>query len=124
VKDTILIVDDNPRRLTGLSALIEGQGYAVLTALDGHQALRLLSLSEVDLVVLDYYMPNMSGGEVALEMRRLHPDVPIVIYSAALSLPELVISMVDGFISATGEPERLLEKIDEVLGQRQVAKAS
>jgi len=98
-----------------LSAVLEVNGYEVLSALNGSDALQLVASTSVDLVVLDYYMPIMSGGTVAMEMRRMLPNLPIIIYSGALTLPDLVISMVDGFISTGEEPEALLAKIAELL---------
>jgi hypothetical protein len=56
---------------------------------------------------------------VATKMRRLRPNVPIIIFSGALTLPELVIAMVDGFISTSDEPEMLLQKISELLSHVQ-----
>ena len=115
MKDRILIVDDKRERLVMLSAVLEANGYEVLSALNGSDALQLVASTSVDLVVLDYYMPIMSGGTVAMEMRSMLPDLPIIIYSGALTLPDLVISMVDGFISTSEEPEALLAKIAELL---------
>lgn len=123
MRHSILIVDDNVQRLLTLSALLESDGYDVLTCADSRQAERILSLATVDLVVLDYFMPVMSGGELALGLRRNFPHIPIVLYSSALSLPELVMSMVDGCISAEGEPEALRARVREILDARQ-AKAS
>jgi two-component system, sensor histidine kinase and response regulator len=123
LKFTILIVDDKRERLATLSAVLEHNGYDVISALNGSDALRLLLTNPVDLVVLDYYMPVMSGGTVAMEMRRMYPAIPIIIYSGALTLPDLVISMVDGFISTSEEPEILLSKISELL-QPVLAKAA
>jgi DNA-binding NtrC family response regulator len=115
VKSTILIVDDQRERLQILSAVLRRHGYDVLTALNGSDALRLMTLVRVDLVVLDYYMPIMNGGTVAMEIRRMYPDIPIIIYSGALTLPDMVIAMVDGFISTSEEPNALLDKIFELL---------
>jgi CheY-like chemotaxis protein len=124
VRSKILIVDDKRERLTILSAVLEVNGYEVLSALNGSDALRLVASTSVDLVVLDYYMPIMSGGTVAMEMRSMLPNLPIIIYSGALTLPDLVISMVDGFISTSEEPEALLAKIAELLHPELAAAAS
>lgn len=112
---SILIVDDKRQRLETLSAVLHQNGYEVLTALNGSDALRLITATHVDLVVLDYYMPIMNGGTVAVEIRRMYPDMPIIIYSGALTLPDIVIAMVDGFISTSEESEALLDKIADLL---------
>jgi CheY-like chemotaxis protein len=114
-KPTLLYVDDQPERLVVLKAVLESTGYQVLTADSALKGLELFLAEPIDLVVLDYYMPSMDGGAVATKMRRLRPNVPIIIFSGALTLPELVIAMVDGFISTSEEPEMLLEKIASLL---------
>ena|SRR5438309_7176295 len=114
-KRTLLYVDDQLDRLTLLKSVLESTGYEVLTAESGIRGLEVFMTEPVDLVVLDYYMPSMDGGAVATKMRRLRPSVPIIIFSGALTLPELVIAMVDGFISTSEEPALLLEKISDLL---------
>jgi CheY-like chemotaxis protein len=118
-KPTLLYVDDHPERLVVLKAVLESTGYHVLTADSALKGLEVFLAEPIDLVVLDYYMPSMDGGAVATKMRRLRPNVPIIIFSGALTLPELVIAMVDGFISTSDEPEMLLQKISELLNHVQ-----
>jgi CheY-like chemotaxis protein len=118
-KPTLLYVDDQPERLVVLKAVLESTGYQVLTADSALKGLELFLAEAIDLVVLDYYMPSMDGGAVATKMRRLRPNVPIIIFSGALTLPELVIAMVDGFISTSEEPQMLLEKIADLLSSVQ-----
>jgi CheY-like chemotaxis protein len=122
-KQTLLYVDDQSERLALLKSVLESTGYEVLTAESGLKGLEIFLAEPVDLVVLDYYMPSMDGGAVATKMRRLRPSVPIIIFSGALTLPELVIAMVDGFISTSEEPQLLLEKIADLLNTVQ-ARAS
>jgi CheY-like chemotaxis protein len=113
VQATVLLVDDKPERLVLLSNLLNHCGYRVLTALSGEDALTLFAITHVDVVILDYYMPGMDGGDAAREMRRIHPEVPIIIFSGALTLPDRVMAMIDGFISTSEEPEVLLRAIHE-----------
>ena len=51
----------------------------------------------------------------AREMRRMRPVVPIIIFSGALTLPDRVMAMIDGFVSTSEEPEVLLRAIDQLL---------
>ena len=69
--------------------------------------------NHVDLVVLDYYMPDLNGGEVASEMRRRRPGVPIVLLSAYFSLPSEALEVADAFITKGDPPDVLIEKITE-----------
>ena len=120
VNRQILIVDDDRNRLTLLRSLLKTRGYQVHVATDATAGLDCVEHHPIDLAVLDYYMPVVSGGVLALELRRTHPQIPIVIFSGALTLPDRIMALIDGFISASeDEPEALLEKIAEILEGRQ-----
>jgi CheY-like chemotaxis protein len=75
----ILSVDDEPGILSSREWLLQHEGYHVLNAMEGEQALKLFQENPVDMVLLDYLMPGMDGGVVAQEMKRLRPDVPVII---------------------------------------------
>src|SRR5215472_6536731 len=82
VKDpTILCIDDEPTGLTLRRMLLEGEGYSVLLASSGLEGLTTLQSSPVEAVVLDYRMPDMSGDEVALQIRKQWLSIPIVVLS-------------------------------------------
>lgn len=112
---TLLYVDDSSLRLEALRTRLEHLGYEVLTANNGAEALEIFTTRSVDLAVVDYYMHGLGGDLVALEMKRLRPDVPIIIFSGAFTLPEMVIAFVDGFVFTGHGPERLFEKVAELL---------
>jgi DNA-binding NtrC family response regulator len=115
---TLLYVDDNSQRLQVLPARLELQGYEVLSAQDGAEALQIFAQKHVDLAVVDYYMPGMGGDILALEMKRTKPHVPVIIFSGTFTLREMVIAFVDGFISTADGVEPLLNRIAELLPQR------
>lgn len=122
--ETLLYVDDSLQRTEVIIARLKLLGYEVLTAANGMEALRLFSVHPVDLAVVDYYMPGMSGDLVAMEMKSLRPSVPVIIFSGAFTLSEMVIAFVDGFVSTSDEPDALINKISEVLNPRRSARAS
>ncbi len=62
--ETILIVDDNPRLLTAVQQVLEGEGYHVLTATDGLEALTLMQQTRPDLIIADIAMPRMNGYQL------------------------------------------------------------
>jgi DNA-binding NtrC family response regulator len=121
--ETLLYVDDNLQRLEVMNARLRLLGYKVLTASNGVDALKLFTENYVDLAVVDYYMPGMSGDLVALEMKTLRPTVPVIIFSGAFTLAEMVIAYVDGFVSTSDDPDALVKKISEILKPRRSAKA-
>ena len=120
-KPFILCVDDEELGLQIRRAVLERAGYSVRTALNGPEGLDAFSSEPIDLVVLDYSMPGMHGGDVALEMRRLRPTVPIILLSAYVNLPTEVTRIVDCSMLKGDGPELLLSKIQEFLSERERA---
>lgn len=112
---TVLCVDDERIGLRVRKIMLESRGYAVLTASNGSDGLKLFEENPVDLVILDYFMPGLNGGDVASEMRRRRPDVPIVFLSAYFSLPPEALELADAFITKGDTPDVLIEKIQNLL---------
>ena len=79
--ETILIVDDEKNYLTILSAVLEEEGFEVLTALGGQEALEIYKTSDLDLVVTDMKMPEMDGIELLENIKQLDPDLPVMMMS-------------------------------------------
>lgn len=82
----ILLVDDRPENLLSLEGLLEGQGYELIRALSGNEALRLTLKHDCALVLLDVQMPEMDGFETA-ELMRLNPKtrhIPIIFVTAGM----------------------------------------
>src|SRR6266853_4722533 len=79
----VLCIDDNEDMLDCEKAFLESFGYGVLTAPSGGKGLELASIYSVDVVIVDYSMPEMSGHEVAIEMRGLRPQAPIIMLTGA-----------------------------------------
>jgi CheY-like chemotaxis protein len=112
---TVLCVDDETIGLRVRKIMLESHGFQVLTATNGQQGIDLFEQHDVDLVVLDFYMPELDGGQVAAEMRRRRPKVPIIFLSAYFSLPSDALEMADAFITKGEPPEVLIEKIEQLL---------
>jgi len=112
---TVLCVDDEKIGLRVRKIMLESRGFNVLTASSGPDGLRLFEENHVDVVVLDYYMPDVNGGEVASEMRRRRPGVPIVFLSAYFSLPPEALNVADAFITKGDPPDVLIQKIQNLV---------
>lgn len=108
---TVLCVDDELVGLEVRRILLEREGYRVLTAANGSEGLSLFQQNEVSVVVLDYSMPGMDGGQVAAAMRQSNPQVPILLLSAYVSLPDEVISHVDHYLTKGDGAPSLLENV-------------
>lgn len=71
----------------------------------------LPSTHEINVVLVDYLMPEMNGHEFAIQMRRIRPQVPIIMLSAAVDIPEHALSMVDAFVAKDYLSRQLLPEI-------------
>lgn len=111
----VLCVDDEVVGLRVRKILLERAGYQVLTAADGHAGLELFTNEPIEAVVLDYSMPGMHGGEVAKKMRQTKPEVPILLLSAYVGLPEEVSSLVDVYMTKGEGAPALLDKLGSLL---------
>jgi CheY-like chemotaxis protein len=114
-KRSILCIDDEELGLRVRGIVLERAGYRVITANDGRTGLGIFAKEQVDAVVLDYFMPEMNGAAVAKEMRRMRPEVPILLLSAYVNLPPEVMGVVDCTILKGDGPEVLLAKVREAL---------
>jgi CheY-like chemotaxis protein len=111
---TILCVDDEetPRILRKL--ILQKQGYQVITAASGMEALEILSGVSVNLVLSDLMMPGMSGTELTKSVKSIRPTMPVILISGVNEIPPDA-SYADRFISKVGGPELLFETVIEVL---------
>src|SRR6266853_6276258 len=80
----ILVVEDDPSARESIILLLRIDRHIVTEARDGNEALDLLSRQSFDVVLLDYAMPGMQGWEVALNIKRITPALPILMVTAYL----------------------------------------
>jgi len=107
----VLCIDDNPDVLECERAFLESFGYTVLTASSGGKGLEMASIHSVDVVILDYFMPAMNGQQVAIEMRRLRPQAPIILLTEGLGVPEQTLNLVDALVAKDRLASQLLPAI-------------
>jgi DNA-binding response OmpR family regulator len=82
---TILVVEDDETARDAMTRILVGEGYLVLTAESGHDALGTLRtpLSPIDVVILDVHLPDVSGIALCARIRESSPGVPIVVCTGA-----------------------------------------
>ena len=110
---TILVVDDDPQnRLIAVEHLMQANvGYKVLSAPSGEIALNLLKRHKIDLLLLDWEMPGLTGIEVLhqLKSEELTASLPVVMYTgimtAAKSLQEALDAGADDFLRKPADPQ-------------------
>ncbi len=78
----ILLVDDEQSIQLLYCEEFEDEGYTVISAMNGEEALEKFKSETPDLVILDIQMPGMNGIEVLRQMKMLRPDIPVVLSSA------------------------------------------
>jgi CheY-like chemotaxis protein len=113
----ILCVDDEPTGLLVRQMLLESHGYAVLTATSGAEGLKLFAAHPVCAVVLDYAMPDMDGGQVAAELKRMKPEVKILLLSAYVDLPPEALAFVDARAVKGTSPVVFLDTLKQLLSR-------
>ncbi|MCX7013355.1 MAG: response regulator [Candidatus Sumerlaeota bacterium] len=117
--ETILLVDDEAIVRDVAKIILERAGFGVLTAGDGQEALDVFrSFSgSVDCVVLDMTMPRLGGEETLRQMRRLRPEVPVILSSGYNEDQVLAHAGFAAFIHKPYRPEDLINKVREALGR-------
>ncbi len=114
-RPTILCVDDYETSLAGWCLYLQNAGYSVTTARTAQEGLERFAVSPVDLVLLDYAMPDSNGDDVADTMKRIKPNVRILMFSGVAHVPEKARAHVDAFLQKGQSPLVVLDKIRELL---------
>jgi two-component system, cell cycle sensor histidine kinase and response regulator CckA len=117
---TILVADDEQSVRSLASSVLHDAGYTVELARDGAEVVeRLQTLGEkVSLILLDLTMPKLGGAEAALELRRLHPNIPIVAmsgYGDMEVMERFSAAGIEDFLAKPFNPDQLAVKVRDVL---------
>jgi DNA-binding NtrC family response regulator len=111
-KPLLLCIEDEPRQLTVRKAVLEQDGYNVIGVSTSEDALRTLREAPVCTVIADHMLQGTKGIDLAKQMKKIKPDVPIILFSG--SLPQSL-NGVDVFVNK-GEPTpRFLRIVRDVV---------
>ncbi|HQH27842.1 MAG TPA: response regulator, partial [Oligoflexia bacterium] len=118
-RQTVMIVDDEELLLAMAERIMRRAGFRVLKAGDGRAAVEVFRAyrEEISVVILDLMMPELSGEETMLELRRLDPRVRILFssgYSEHAISPEIINSALTGFIKKPYRPVQLLAAVERL----------
>ena len=121
-KGKILVVDDEVYIVHILDFSLRMEGYEVVTALDGEQALEKARAEKPDLIVLDIMMPKLYGYETCkiLKAEPETKDIPVILLSAKGRNVDQKIGFevgADDYITKPFSPRKLVERINAILGQ-------
>ena len=113
----ILVVDDDRKIVALVRAYLERDGFTVIAAYDGREALRLARSEDPSLIVLDLMLPEIDGLEV-MRLLRADSDVPVLMLTARSSLPERIIGLekgADDYLPKPFSPAELVVRVKAVL---------
>ncbi|ABO49170.1 two component transcriptional regulator, winged helix family [Desulforamulus reducens MI-1] len=114
---TILIADDDHRIVKIVSHSLEQEGYRVITAKDGEQAVQLATTMKPDIVIMDIMMPKLDGLEASQKIK-MKVDVPIIILSAKDDVVDKIVGFkmgVDDYQTKPFSPAELALRVKAVL---------
>jgi len=113
---TILVVDDQEEVLVSVRTLLEREGHRVLTAETGARALALFKEHEIQLVLVDYFMPRMTGEELIREIRKFEPYAQIILqtgYAGEKPARQMMAELdIQGYHDKADGPDKLLLWVD------------
>ena len=122
---TILLVDDEELLRAGVQEMLELEGYAVVTAPNGQQALACMAEQAIDLVITDLVMPKMDGVDFVEQLRQIWPDVPVIVVSGSTrnimqryGIESIQVPGADASLSKPFKGVDLMSQIKELLGAR------
>lgn len=119
---TLLVVDDAPFFRHLLADLLSSRGFAVVQAASGPEVIDLISRQEIDAVLSDIEMPGMNGPELLRRIKRLHPDIPVIMLSSHHDFQAAREVLRDGALEYLTKPideAELFAAIDRALELRQ-----
>lgn len=108
---TLLCIHRDPAQLR----LLQENGYELVTATNGRDALRLFMSRPVDAIVLEYHLGLLDGSVIAAEIKQVRPKVPIVMLADHLELPDGALKSVDALVAKSDGPHFLLATVHFVL---------
>jgi CheY-like chemotaxis protein len=119
-RELILIVDDEPEIAEFASTILAEEGYKVIVARDGFEALRVFQQihGQIGLIILDFFLPVMDGDAVFEELKAINPSVNVVLSSGFAEqnkIGAMLAQGLRGFIPKPYTREKLLEQVQSTI---------
>ncbi len=125
MSETILLADDDVKMKTIVSDVLHHEGFTMLTALNGRDALKMHEECDIDLVLLDIRLPDIDGVELLRQFVAKKPDVPVIMISGFATIDRAVATTKIGaydFLEKPLEPQRVLLTIKNALEKKRLQK--
>ena len=124
-RQRLLVVDDEPLILEGLTRLLAARDYEVVAANGGCEALIAIGKQQFDAILLDLGMPDLDGNEVLRFVADRAVDIPVIVVSGDSTIDAAIRALRGGaadFVRKPYEPEELLRRIENTLTRRRLEK--
>ncbi len=118
-KQIILVAEDDPGLNRLISFKLQKEGYQVISALDGKEALNAALNENVSAITLDIMMPFLDGIQVLKKVRPVKPDLPVIVLTVKSRENDLHQALelgANAYMTKPFQPEQLIEKLKQVLG--------
>lgn len=115
--DNILVVDDEKNILEVVEGYLTREGYNVITASNGYDALKLIASEKISLIVLDLMLPDVSGEEICRKVRKTS-DVPIIMMTAKVGEDDIISGLnmgADDYVTKPFSPRQLVARVTSAI---------
>ena len=115
--ECVLVVDDDREIVRAIALLLEKEGYRVLRAYDGMEALRVLAEQEVQLIIMDVMMPKLDGLSAMMKIRE-RKNLPIIVLSAKTEDTDKILGLsmgADDYVAKPFNPQELAARVKSQL---------
>lgn len=109
---TVLCVENHKEYLDALTYMLETAGYEVVSATTGRQGLSMLTKRTVQGVLLEYDLPDLTGAAVRAEMKRIKPEVPVLLFAGVGSQTPFLLRFFDSYLRNAARPESAFQDLD------------
>lgn len=114
----LLCVDDEKGLVCLTAEILATQGYRVTALSDPFQAVEVFKREKIELVILDYQMPEMTGTRLAARLKIAHSKVKVVLFTGTVNVPTSELSPVDAVVMKSDGAEVLIATVNRLFGVR------
>jgi DNA-binding NtrC family response regulator len=109
---TVLCVENHKEYLDTLRSMLETAGYEVVSATTGSQGLSMLMKQTINGVLLEYDLPDATGSAVRAEMKRIKPEVPVLLFTGVGTQTPFLLRFFDSYLRKAERPEWAFRDLD------------
>jgi DNA-binding response OmpR family regulator len=108
----VLCVENHQEYLDALTYMLEAAGYEVLSATTATQAITLFTKQDVQGALVEYDLPDVTGSAVRAEMKRLRPEIPVLLFAGIGCQTPFLLRFFDSYLRHASRPEWAFRDLD------------